>query len=308
MMLTGLRPIPEELMNRLFIAAIAIITVGTMTGCAIFQKKDEPPPLPPIEETKPPLSLRGEHFKSYPWDQLPKPLKDGNDPDTFVYTAKEGDTLDSVAEKSMGDTTLAPGLASYNQLSPSMEVKVGEKIIVPYPIIGVSNQLAVKRKGDKKFGEPVAFGTELKKGDEYKLRLESNVNGHLYVFREGPKETTMLYPALLPKSPRARSRTQETLMRDTGVIRAHEEVLIPSGPKGIQYDPMKAGDKVYVFFSLRPIPGLEDLKDKKKITKPELDDVLMLVREGEIRSEPPLKLIRISDPKHVLGFTLNLGG
>ncbi|MBM4328896.1 MAG: hypothetical protein FJ118_17245 [Deltaproteobacteria bacterium] len=295
-------------MNRLLLAAIAIITVGTMIGCAVFQKKDEPPPLPPIEETKPPLSLKGEHFKSYPWDQLPKPLKDGNDPDTFVYTAKASDTIDSIAEKNMGDATLAPGLASYNQLSPSTEIKAGEKIVIPYPIIGVSSQLALKRKGDKQFGDPVAFTAEMKKGDEYKLRFETNVNGHLYVFRHGPKETTMLYPALLPKSSRTKSKTKETLMRDPGIVRPHDAILIPTGPKGIQYDPMRAGDKVYVFFSLRPINGLEDLKEKKKITQQDLEDVLMLVKEGEIRSDPPLKLIRISDPKEVLGFTLNLGG
>jgi hypothetical protein len=131
--------------------------------------------------------MKGEYFKAYPWAALAKPRKDGNDPDTTTYTFKEGDTLDSVAEKQMGDASLASGLASYNEISPSSKVPAGDKIVIPNPIIGISSQIMVKSKGDREFGAAQSFETKFKKGDEYKFRFEPNVDGYCYIFREGPK-------------------------------------------------------------------------------------------------------------------------
>lgn len=283
-----------------------IVIVAIITGCSYFQKKDEPPPLPPIEETKPPLTMKSDFFKSYPWEQLPKPRKDGNDPDTTTYTMKEGDTVESVAENLMGDPALAAGLASFNDLSSPSTGKPGEKIVVPYPIIGVRSEIMIKSKGDRDFGAPRPFGVEFKKGDEYKLRFEPNVNSHLYVLRKGAKGLEYLYPAQVKTTKRTKST--EPLMRDTGRVNAHEAVEIPIGKKGFAYDPKKVGDMIYVFQSLRKIPELEDLKDKKTLRVEDVEDVMHRVKEGEVLNSPPYHMLRITDPSEVLGFSLNIDG
>ncbi len=291
--------------QRLFIMPLLVI-IATVSSCAYFQKKDEPPPLPPIEETKPPLTMKGEYFKAYPWSELPKPRKDGNDPDTITYTVKEGDTLDSIAESFMGDAALGSELATFNDLSSPSAVKAGEKIVVPNPIIGVSSEIMLKSKGEKDFGAPKRFGVEFKKGDEYKLRFESNVNGYLYVLRKGAKGLEYLYPAAVKTT--KRTKTVQPLMRDSGRVHPHEAVEIPIGKNGFLYDPKKAGDMLFVFLSLRKIPELEDLKEKKSPRVEDVEDVMHRVKEGEVLNSPPYHLLRISDPSEILGFTLNIDG
>ncbi len=288
-----------------------ILAVALTAGCAYFQKKDEPPPLPPIEEPKPPLKMKGEYFTAFPWDELAKPQKTGSDPDTWTYTLKEGDTLESVAEKQMGDPTMADRLASFNELPAPGSVVPGDKVVVPYPIIGVSSKIMIKHKGEKEFGAPQPFGVEFQKGDEYKLRFEANVNGYMYVFRKGLKEVSFLFPARAkaPATPRRGRRPEpQPVMRDSGKVRKHEPVEIPLGPKGFQYDPKKAGEMLYIFLSLREIPSLEELKEKKTVRAEDLEDVMRRVKEGEIYQERPYHLLRIADPSEVLGFTLNIDG
>jgi hypothetical protein len=297
-----------------------VLILGLMTGCNYFQKKDEPPPLPPIEETKPPLKMKGEFFKAFPWSDLAKPRKDGNDPDTSLYTIKEGDTLDSVAEKEMGSPGLATALAEFNEISSPSSVSTGDKVVIPNPVIGVSSQLKVKGKGDKNFGSSESFDVQFKTGDHYQMLFESNVNGYLYVLREGAKEgVTMLFPAKA-KAPVAPSRTKKgkktkkeepPLIRDTGKVVAHDPLTLPIGPlgtKGYAYDPKKVGDRVSVFFSLRAIPELEELKDKTKIKSEDVKDLMRRVKEGSILVEPPIHLLRVSEPSEILGFFLNING
>jgi LysM domain len=296
------------------------IILGLISGCAYFQKKDEPPPLPPIEETKPPLTMKGEYFKAYPWAALAKPRKDGNDPDTTTYTFKEGDTLDSVAEKSMGDASLASGLASYNEISPSSKVPAGDKIVIPSPIIGMSSQIMVKSKGEKEFGAPQSFDTKFTKGDEYKFRFEPNIDGYCYIFREGPKGVELLYPAQLKVQPKAQSKAQlkkgqkaktpapAPLMRDTGKVKAHQPIEIPVGKKGFVYDAKSQGDRIFVFLSLREIPDLENLKEKPKLKVDDVETVMHRVKEGEVYSEGAYRLLKINDVAEILGFALNLSG
>ena len=300
-------------MKRTYVILFIVFVLGLMAGCSYFQKKDEPPPLPPIEETKPPLSMKGDYFKSFPWDELPKPLKDGNDQDTMVYTVKEGENLEEVAEKTMGDRAVASGLASFNDLSSPMSVSAGEKLIIPYPIIGVSSQIVVKEKGQREFSEPKPFDTALKKGDQYKLRFEPNVDGYLYIFREGAKQTTMLFPPAPVKAKatkrRAKPKKEQPTASPSASVKAHEPILIPSGKNGFRYDPKRAGDRVYFFLSLRKIPELEDLREKKKITVQDIQDVMHRVKIGEIFTEdPPYTLLRIADPSEILGRSLNLSG
>lgn len=285
-----------------------ILTLGLSAGCSYltFQKKDVPPPLPPIEETKPPLKLTTEYFKAFPWPELPKPRKDGNDPDTFTYTVKEGDTLESIAESMMGAPSLAVGLAEFNELASPTSVKAGDKIVIPFPIIGMSSQIMVKGKKEKEFGSPVAFDVDFKKGDQYKLRFEPNVNGYCYILRQGAKGMTFLYPAQVKLS--RRNRRAQPLMRDSGKAKAFEPIEIPMGNKGFLYDLKKAGDRVFVFLSLRTIPELEDLKEKTKIRVEEVEDVMHRVKEGGVVTDGPLRVLRIADPSEILGFVLNLSG
>ncbi|MCL5125926.1 MAG: LysM peptidoglycan-binding domain-containing protein, partial [Deltaproteobacteria bacterium] len=211
-----------------FLSLLTILNVFVvMSGCAYFQKKDEPPPLPPIEEVKPPLTLKSEYFKTFPWSELQSPKKDGNDQDTMTVTVKEGETLDGIAESMMGNTSLASGLATYNKLASANAISPGDKLVIPYPIIGMSSQITIKSKGSKDFSEPENFGTPFKKGDQYKLRFESNVDGNLYVYRKGVKGVVALYPAPLKKSKRVKN--PEPLMRDSGKVTAYDPVLIPIG-------------------------------------------------------------------------------
>jgi hypothetical protein len=299
----------ENVMNRRVIPCVVALAVGLLAGCSYFQKKDEPPPLPPIEETKPPLKLKSDYFKTFPWTALSKPRKDGNDPDTIVYTFKEGDTLESVAEKEMGAAGLASGLADYNELSSPTSAPVGDKIVIPRPIIGVSSHIKIKQKKDKNFGLPENFDVEFKKGDQYKMVFESNVNGYLYVFREGAKEgVAMLYPYAPKLKKSKKNKKEEPLPRDTGKVTAFLPVEIPVGDKGFTFDSKNVGDRVLVFLSIRQIPALEDLKDKQKIRVDDVKDVMHSVREGEVFSEGPYRLLRVNDPGEILGFSLNING
>jgi len=295
-------------MKRPLITFLIVLILGIVTGCSYIQKKDEPPPLPPIEETKPPLTMKSKYFGAFPWDDLPKPRKDGNDPDTFTYTVKDDDTLDKIAESQMGDPGLGKGLASYNELPSAQKIGVGEKIVIPNPIIAVGSQIMVKGKGEPVFGPPQPFSTEFKKDDEYKLRFESNVNGYLYVFRQGAKGVEFLFPTALKVKKGKRSKTPEPLMRETNKIAAHDPVELPVGKKGFVYDSKKAGDRIFVFLSLRENPDLDALKDKKTIKVEDLQAIMHRVKEGEVLSEPPYHLLRITDPKELLGFALNISG
>jgi len=292
-----------------------------LAGCAYLQTKDEPPPLPPIEEPRPPFTMKGDYFKAFPWDALPAPRKDENEPDTTTYTMKEGDTVESVAGRLMGDPGMASRLATYNNLPSAAATKVGDKLIVPYPVIGVSSEIMVKSKGEPEFGSPRPFGAEFKTGDQYKLRFETNVNGYCYVFRKGAKGIAVLYPAPAktqppkPKKGKKGKAVKEEplpLVRDTSQVKAHEAIIIPIDQKGYLFDPKKAGDMIYVFLSLRTIPELEDLianiVAKKSVRPEELEAVLARVKEGPIFREGPLQLLRVSDPKEILGFSFNIDG
>ncbi len=286
-----------------------ILFVALMASCAYFRKPDKPPPLPTIVETKPPLTLKGEYFRSFPWDELPKPRKDGNDPDTFTYTVKEGDKLETVAQKMMGDSNLAVGLASYNELSSPMSVPVGEKLVIPFPILGMSCHVLIKAKGDKLFGAPETFDVQFRTGDRFKMRFESNVDGHCYVFRQGLAKTQMLYPPVIKSSKKEKKDKKPAIKRGDAEVKAHKSIEIPlEKKKAFIYKPKMTGDRVYFFVSLRQIPELEDLKEKKKIGAADLEDVMHRVKEGDILSDPPIKLLRISDPSQVLGFVLNIKG
>lgn len=293
-------------MKRSFLLLLGLFILAVLSGCAYFQKKDEPPPLPPIEEVKPPLSLKGDHFNSFPWTALQSPKKDGNDPDTITVTVKDGDTLESISESMMGSAGMAPGLAAFNKLSSSASLSSGDKVVIPNPIIGVSSKITVKSKGSKEFGDPQNLGVSFSKGDEYKLRFESNVNGFLYVFRKSAKGVNILFPAALKKS--KRNQHPEPLMRDSGKVIAHDPVSIPLGKNGFVYDPKNAGDMLYVFLSMRKVNELEELKSKSPIRVEDLEDVMRRVKEGEIRNEPPIHVLRITDPGEILGFTLNIDG
>jgi len=301
-------PFREDPMKRPLIAFLIVLILGIVTGCSYIQKKDEPPPLPPIEETKPPLTMKSKYFEAFPWDDLAKPRKDGNDPDTFTYTVKDDDTLDRIAENQMGNPGLAKGLAQYNELPSAQKVSVGEKLVIPDPIIGINSQIVAKSKGEPVFGPPQSFNTELKKGDEYKLRFESNVNGYLYVFRQGAKGVEMLFPTALKVKKGKKSKTPEPLMRESGKITAHDPVELPITKKGYLYDPKKAGDRIFVFLSLRENADIESLKEKKIIKVEDLQEIMHRVKEGAILSEPPYHLLRITDPKELLGLTLNISG
>jgi LysM domain len=286
------------------------LTLALAASCAYLQPKDKPPPLPPIEETRPPLILKGDYFRKFPWNELAKPRKDGNDPDTSTYVVREDDTLESIARKEMGDASLASGLASYNELSSPLEVPVGDKLVIPDPIIGMSSQVIIKPKGEKEYGPPESFDVRFKKGDEFKMKFESNVDGYCYVFIKGAKGTEMLFPPKVKpeKKPGRRSKPTEPIKRESAEVKAYTPFEVPAGQK-VVYNSKMSGDTVRVFLSLRPIAGLEDLIEKKKIESDELLDVMHRVKEGDIyRSEPPYMLLRASDTADILGFSLNIIG
>lgn len=295
-------------MKRCLISFSVILVLGFTTGCAYLQKPEPPPPLPPIEtKVKPPLKLRAEYFKEFPWSELSPPIsKDepGPNADTYSFTGK--DTLASVAEDRMGNKALADKLAAYNEISSTAPVTPGDKIVIPNPIIGVSSRLLIKHKGEKDFGSPVPFDTELKKGDAYRMKFETNAAGYLYVFRRSVKGVDLLYPA--KAKPAKKGKQQEPLMRDTGKVEPYAAVEIPLDTKGFVHDAKDRGNDVLVFFSMRRIPDLEGLKDKKSIRAEDLDAVMHGVKQGEIVSEAPYTVLRVSDPAEVLGFTLNLNG
>lgn len=294
-------------MKRSLIVLLFVSVVATVSSCAYLQPKDEPPPLPVIEETKPPLTMKAEYFKRFPWEALATPLKDGNNPDTTLYAMKADDTLESVAASLMGDPGLASGLERYNDLSSPASATAGTKLVIPYPIIGMSSTIMIKAKGERDFSAPKPFPVEFKKGDEYQLRFEPNVTGYAYILRKGVKGVTLLYPAPA-KTGRGSKKEVKPLLRDTSKVTAHEPIIIPIGKKGFVYDPKKAGDMVYVFLSLRKIDTLESLLEKPKIAPADIEGVMRTVKEGVVLNEPPVHLIRAATPNEILGFTLNIDG
>ena len=235
---------------------------------------------------------------------LQSPKKDGNDQDTITVTVKEGETLDGIAESMMGNASQAQWTLPHTTSRHRQTVLVREtnwKFLIQLSASAVSND----QVEGTRFSEPENFGTPFKKGDQYKLRFESNVDGNLYVYRKGVKGVVVV-PAPLKKS--KRNKNPEPLMRDSGKVTAYDPILIPIGKTGFAYNPKNAGDMIYVFLSLRKIPELEDLKTKPTIKVEDIEDVMHRVKEGEIKSDPPLRLLRISDPSEVLGFTLNIDG
>lgn len=292
-------------MKRRVIPSFIILILGLTAGCTYFTKKDEPPPLPAIEEPKPVsrLTIKGDYFKEFPWDELPKPRKDGSDPDATWYSFEKDDTLESVAEKEMGDPGQAAKLAKFNDLSGTEKVASGEKIVIPNPFIGVESQIQVKAKKAKTFGEPQPFETEMKKGEHYRMVFKTNVDGYLYVFRQSLKTgVTMLFPARAKKG--RRNRNEET--PPTVRVKAFDPVYIPIGDKGFVADPKRKGEPVMVFLSLRTIPALEALKEEKKISVESLKDVMHSVNEAAIITDGNVHLMRANELKAILGFSLNL--
>ena len=61
-----------------------------------------------------------------------------------------------------------------------------------------------------------------------------------------------------------------------------------------------------VILSLRNVPALEDLKDKKKISVEMVKDVMHDVNEADIVTDGTTRVMRVSDPSKILGFSLNI--
>jgi hypothetical protein len=299
-------------MKKSFILFFSLIFFESLiSGCApLFPKPEPPPPLPVIEEPKPQIKVKSDYFKAFPWSELGKPSKDGNEPNTKMYTWRDDDTFAKVAEAEMGNPAWGNDLAKYNDIADPSKVIAGDKIVIPNPIVGLEYRMVIKRLKEKAFGAPEPVDTPLKKGDEYKFSFLSNVNGYLYVFKQSPKEVELLYPAQVKKG--HRNRRPERLQRDDGKITADVSLVIPSTPKGLSFDPKRSGDRVWVYLSLKPIQGLEELKDKAKISEAEVDEVMRDVKAGDIVSSDTatgVKVIRMPDPsKDILGFTLNISG
>jgi hypothetical protein len=298
-------------MKQSLLLVYCLIIIG-LWGCAYFpfQKEPEPPPLPSIdvvEETKPPLTVKAQYFNEFPWAELGKTKKDENFPNIKMYTWKDSDTWENVAEKEMGNKAQGKKLAEFND-SKDKVPPTGEKVAIPNPIIGIKSELQVKRKGEKQFGQPQPIDTSLTKGDEYRFRFDSNVDGYLYVFRETPKGVELLYPAKVRTG--RRNRTAAPLSRDSGKILAGAPVLIPSSEtKGYPYDPKQKSDQIYAFLTINkdPIQALDDLKEKTKIKRADLDEVMQSVGD-QVKKDGPIQVLRISDPKEILGVILNISG
>ena len=140
-------------MKKSFILFFALVFFESLiSGCALFPKPEPPPPLPPIEEPKPPLKVKPDQFSAFPWSELGKPNKDGNEPNTKMHTWRDGETFASIAEDEMGNSAWGNDLSKYNDLSDSGKVTSGDKIVVPNAIIGLQSQMVIKRKGERTFG------------------------------------------------------------------------------------------------------------------------------------------------------------
>lgn len=295
----------------LVILGCAFVLATSCSRIPITPDDPEQPPLPPIVEKKPPLKMKSQYFNTFPWDELDKPEKDGNDKDTYIYVMKDGETLENVAKEQMGDPGLAPGLATYNGVSPTLEATGDEKLVIPYPIIGVKCEILIKPKGADEVDPPKNFESELKEGDQFRFRFESNIAGYCYIFRETARSTSMLFPLIEKESNSGqrgrRSRATTPPERKSAKVKVHEPFEYPETEgKFIKYEPKMSGDRFWVFLSIRKITLLEDLKEKKEIFKQDLEDVMQDVKQGEIFSEPPIRLLRVARPFETLGFIMNM--
>ncbi len=297
-----------------FLLAIVCCAFVLATNCSripITPDEPEQPPLPPIVEKKPPLKMQSQYFNTFPWDELDKPEKAGNVQDAYTYVMKDGETLETVAKEQMGDAGLAPGLATYNGVSPTLKATDDEKLVIPYPIIGMKCEILIKPKGADEVDPPKNFESELKEGDQFRFRFESNVSGYCYIFRETARSTSMLFPLTEKKANTGRGRRRAGASsppeRKSAEVKAHEPFEIPETEKKfIKYKPEMSGDRFWVFLSIRKITLLEELKEKKEIFKQDLEDVMQDVKQGEIFREPPIRLLRVARPFETLGFRMNM--
>jgi hypothetical protein len=290
---------------------VTVVLFASSCAYIPIKTEDEPPPLPPIAETKkPPLEVKPIHFREFPWDELEKPTGDQTPNNTYIYTVKEGDTLESIAREQMGDASLSVGLATYNGLSSNMRVSEGENLIIPYPIVGIKSEVLVKPKDDDEL-IPDTFEREFNDKDEFRMRFEPNVDGHCYIFRVTSRSTSMLYPYKEEKPRRPRPGQEPGLKRKSSEVKAHEPIGIPEDEDiRIKYNhPTMAGDRIVVFLSISPIPALEELKEEKIIQEQDLIDVMhSRVKPDKIITEPPIRIMRVPSPLGILGFALSILG
>jgi hypothetical protein len=108
---------------------------------------------------------------------------------------------------------------------------------------------------------------------------------------------------------RPRSDQAGTVKRKSSKVKAHEPFELPEDEELlIEYKSTMAGDRLFVFLSIRPIPSLEELKDSRAIEEHDLQYVMDRVRQEKIFEEPPVKLLRVESPVEILGYALNIKG
>jgi hypothetical protein len=198
---------------------------------------------------------------------------------TFVYTVRQSTTIEEVAERILGDASLGPAVARWNDLRRP-RLRAGQTIKLPLPRLALLYTLEALTKPANGFDlEPVDDDHKFRPGERFRLRISANRNGYLYAFnRDAEGYWRRLYPADLADGPAEK----------------FTEYLMP-GDGWFTLDKKEGKEELFLLLSLEPIDDLEPLfetpagktipEDQEKIVESLLEREKS-VRKGISRVEP----------------------
>lgn len=165
---------------------------------------------------------------------------------TFSYTVRETTTLASVAERILGDASLGPAIARWNNLPRRARLHRGESVRLPLPKLAVLYTLEALTKQSNGYDlEPVDDDHKFRPGERFRLRITPNRDGYLYAFnRDAEGYWKRLYPAEAPDGPVERF-TEYTMPADGW----------------FSLDEKEGKEEVFILLSLEPIDDLDPLFD-----------------------------------------------
>jgi len=175
-----------------------------------------------------------------PLDDFYRPL-DAASPRRLTYTIQPGETLFTIAERLFGDAYQARLIQQVNQLDDPLRPPVGRAIQIPVPALGL---LYTFQKADGCDLWEVTESHLFRAGDRFRLRLTTNIDGHLYVFnRRSSGQMVRLH---------AGSRGQK--------VRAFADYSIPQADaqdEWFRLDAEGGGEEILVLVSTRPLTELD---------------------------------------------------
>ncbi|RLC10939.1 MAG: hypothetical protein DRI57_19645 [Deltaproteobacteria bacterium] len=160
----------------------------------------------------------------------------------MAYQVRPGDTLAQIALTYLGNSTLAYPLAAYNGIRNPNQIQAGQTILIPKPRIGLQYKIELMRS-------TAGGGCELlevddnfvfRSGDQFRMRVKSNINGYLYIFNQGSSNRKhLIFP-----DPR--------VLQGRNYLKAYREYTVPASG-WFQFDNRPGTERLILVESLKPV-------------------------------------------------------